>query len=523
MSTAPTPPPPPAGARSGWLVARSDGIVVAADREFAALVGAPDPDALIGRSWPSLVTARTAHRLQEAERAAAAGERWSGTLELLFADRPVELLFEVLVTSGTDEIVLLRATEPMPSRAAWTAAADAAQPADTADLRTIVVAMEALAELRDVSAAARAVLQAVQPRLPFDWGALLLLDGDRAEVLCTYPSAMAGIERGHSWSGLDAADRLTLGSGEPSLSGDLAVERGDVSPLTRLPAFGMRSALRVPLYGGGRVRGCVALYSHRRGAFTPADGVRLERVVRALGPRLGEASRADDGGPGTEQAARPAPPEARPAPSEARPEPSTAPDELVSRTAHELNNPLTAILGYAQMLHTLDGDEQRRAISTIEQEALRASLIVRNLLPPQRAATEPSPPAEAPALAGRGERVLIVDDEESIRMLIREVLGAAGYEVDTAASGEEALTRLEQDRYDLVVADVRMPGIDGVELYRLIGRRWPELQRRLIFITGDPESVRTVSRLGDRDVPCLEKPFTVEQLRHAVRTLLDER
>ncbi len=516
MSTAPTPPPSPAGARSGWLVARSDGIVVAADREFAALVGAPDPDALIGRSWPSLVTARTAHRLQEAERAAAAGERWSGTLELLFADRPVELLFEVLVTSGTDEIVLLQATEPMPSRAAWTAAADAAQPADTADLRTIVVAMEALAELRDVSAAARAVLQAVQPRLPFDWGALLLLDGDSAEVLCTYPSAMAGIERGHSWSGLDAADRLTLGSGEPSLSGDLAVERGDVSPLTRLPAFGIRSALRVPLYGGGRVRGCVALYSHRRGAFTLTDGVRLERVVRALGPRLGEASRAADGAPGTEQAARPEPPAAPD-------EPPAAPDELVSRTAHELNNPLTAILGYAQMLHTLDGDEQRRAISTIEQEALRASLIVRNLLPPQRAATEPSPPAEAPALAGRGERVLIVDDEEPIRMLIREVLGAAGYEVDTAASGEEALTRLEQDRYDLVVADVRMPGIDGVELYRLIGRRWPELQRRLIFITGDPESVRTVSHLEDTDVPCLEKPFTVEQLRHAVRTLLDER
>ena len=688
-----------------------DGLVIAADPAFALLIGAPDSAALVGRYWPSLVTPRTAHRLQEAERATATGQRWAGALELLFADRPVELQFEVLVASTQDDVVLLRATElaPPPGEAADAAPAEAA---DAAELRALVAAMEAVEEMPHAASAARSVLQALHPRLAFDWAAVLLLAGDGCEVLCAYPSAMAGIESGGRWAALDSAERYTLASGEPSLSGELAVSTEDASPLARLAGFGMRSALRVPLYGGGRVVGGVSLYSHEPNAFSPADGVRLDRFVRPLGQRLlrAEPHAALEHEPAAPAVVAPAvvedepgaaaepPAEAPPLPAAATVEPpaEAAPGgepavvesspaqserlaalgELVSGVAHELNNPLTAILGYAQMLTTLEGAERDQALTTIEQEALRASRIVRNLLAfarqhrprvesvdvnavlrrvaevrryslamddvtiemelgelpdllgdeyqleqvflqlvnnahqamPEGGAitlgselagdharvtvsdtgpgipddvaqrvfdpffttrevgrgsgmglsivygtvTEhggrvwiehapaggarfvvelPLAPAEAAPVApaadraapppGRGERILVVDDEMPIRMLAREILNTSGYEAEMAASGDEALRKLEEDAYDLVLADVRMPGMDGVELYRRIGERWPLLQRRLIVITGDTESERTATLLREEDVPYLEKPFDTAQLLHAVRDLLD--
>ena len=111
MSAAPMPPSPRSGPRSGWLLVRGDGLVMAADPGFASLVGAPEPTALVGRYWPSLVTARAGQRLQDAERAVATGQRWSGALELLFAERPVELELEVLVASPADDVALMRAVE----------------------------------------------------------------------------------------------------------------------------------------------------------------------------------------------------------------------------------------------------------------------------------------------------------------------------------------------------------------------------------------------------------------------------
>lgn len=69
---------------------------------------------------------------------------------------------------------------------------------------------------------------------------------------------------------------------------------------------------------------------------------------------------------------------------------------------------------------------------------------------------------------GGGERILVVDDELPIRALTSEILNHAGYRVTTAASGDEALRRLETVMFDLVVADMRMPGMDGAELYEHI-------------------------------------------------------
>ena len=73
-------------------------------------------------------------------------------------------------------------------------------------------------------------------------------------------------------------------------------------------------------------------------------------------------------------------------------------------------------------------------------------------------------------------RVLVVDDEEGIRLLYKEELEEEGYEVELAASGEEALERLEkEDDIDLVLLDIKMQGMDGVEVLRKIKERWKDL------------------------------------------------
>ena len=129
-------------------------------------------------------------------------------------------------------------------------------------------------------------------------------------------------------------------------------------------------------------------------------------------------------------------------------------------------------------------------------------------------------PASGPPPRG-SEHILVVDDEAPIRALTSEILGAAGYRVTTAASGDEALRRLEAFTIDLVVTDMRMPGMDGAALYGRIGERWPSLQRRMLFITGDIEGERTGRRLARGDVRYLEKPFDTGALLRAVRDALD--
>jgi DNA-binding response OmpR family regulator len=69
------------------------------------------------------------------------------------------------------------------------------------------------------------------------------------------------------------------------------------------------------------------------------------------------------------------------------------------------------------------------------------------------------------------KRLLVVDDEKNLLLLYKSELQADGYAVDTADRGEDALRRLEEKEYDLVVLDIRMPGLDGIELLsRLFGR-----------------------------------------------------
>ena len=117
-------------------------------------------------------------------------------------------------------------------------------------------------------------------------------------------------------------------------------------------------------------------------------------------------------------------------------------------------------------------------------------------------------------------RVLVVEDDLAIAQLVADVLGAEGYEVDTAANGLLALEKIEERDYDLILSDLRMPELDGLGLYREIERRRPTLLSRLLFFSGTPEQSEYRRFLAETPVPFLLKPFVLVDLLRVTRQVL---
>jgi two-component system NtrC family sensor kinase len=126
---------------------------------------------------------------------------------------------------------------------------------------------------------------------------------------------------------------------------------------------------------------------------------------------------------------------------------------------------------------------------------------------------------EALPAVGPG-RLLVVDDEPDIAGVLREILEQAGHRVDTVDDGAAALKLLGQHAYDLVLSDTKMPGLDGVTLYRELERRFPTLCRRFVFLTGDVLDRDKREFLESTGVPCLMKPFEVQEVRRLVHRIL---
>jgi CheY-like chemotaxis protein len=112
-------------------------------------------------------------------------------------------------------------------------------------------------------------------------------------------------------------------------------------------------------------------------------------------------------------------------------------------------------------------------------------------------------------------RILVVDDEESIRDLCARVLTRAGYLVVTVPSGEDALTRLTAEPFDMVISDIRMPGVSGLEVLEQAKAAAPQL--RVVLITGFGTS-HTLERARQSGADrILTKPFNPMELLAAVR------
>jgi len=117
-------------------------------------------------------------------------------------------------------------------------------------------------------------------------------------------------------------------------------------------------------------------------------------------------------------------------------------------------------------------------------------------------------------------RILVVDDEAVARVSLAEVLRLEGYEVRTAASGEEALHLMEDQPFDLMVVDLKMPGMDGIQLTEVVQSRAPDTVIILLTAFATLETAIEAVRRGAHDY--LLKPCPVQQILESVRKGLDK-
>ncbi|MGB2695373.1 MAG: ATP-binding protein [Dehalococcoidia bacterium] len=131
-------------------------------------------------------------------------------------------------------------------------------------------------------------------------------------------------------------------------------------------------------------------------------------------------------------------------------------------------------------------------------------------------------PEEEQASTVTGRSVLVVDDEASIQRLLGSILQMDGHHVDTARNGVEALEYISRRRYDVIITDIKMPDMDGRELYQRLLEHDRAMAGRTIFITGDTVSPETRKFLQDVRNPCLAKPFRVRDVRDTITQVLEQ-
>lgn len=116
-------------------------------------------------------------------------------------------------------------------------------------------------------------------------------------------------------------------------------------------------------------------------------------------------------------------------------------------------------------------------------------------------------------------RILIVDDEKNLRLTMTMCLEPLGYEIGTADNGEDALRQLDNQEFDLILLDIRLPGMDGLDVLRRVVKQHPDILIVMVSAHGTVESAVEAMKLGAVDF--IQKPFTPHELRTIVQQVLD--
>ncbi|MCB0154502.1 MAG: response regulator, partial [Anaerolineae bacterium] len=135
---------------------------------------------------------------------------------------------------------------------------------------------------------------------------------------------------------------------------------------------------------------------------------------------------------------------------------------------------------------------------------------------PHAAPVVPSPSIEPAAVPAAPLRVLAIDDEPSLLLLLERIFRQLGHTIDTAADGQSALQKLQTFGYDLIICDILMPDLLGPELYEVVSQEYPELAHRFVFITGNVVDVETRLFLEKSGVPWLSKPFLPDDIHRVI-------
>jgi CheY-like chemotaxis protein len=121
----------------------------------------------------------------------------------------------------------------------------------------------------------------------------------------------------------------------------------------------------------------------------------------------------------------------------------------------------------------------------------------------------------------RAGKILVLDDEKSIAEMLAEMLDLLGYTTTVCNLAAQALERIAQEDFDLIISDFRMPGINGRQFYGLAVERKPSLASRIIFLTGDVVNEETREFLESIGNPHIAKPFNLSSVKAVIAEAMD--
>jgi CheY-like chemotaxis protein len=214
-------------------------------------------------------------------------------------------------------------------------------------------------------------------------------------------------------------------------------------------------------------------------------------------------------------------------------------DNLARLVAHAINNPLAALLmdldSAAELLEgagegpdaTKRIEHVRRLLAEMRKSALRVHAVVEDMKQTSNTADAVEMLSVAPSIAavappaprGAVARVLVVDDDALVAGAVKRTLRE--HEVVVQGSAREALSLLQSgDRFDVILCDLMMPEVTGMDFYEAVLRLDPEQANRMVFVTGGAVTVRAREFVAATQNQVVEKPFDVRRLRDIIaRTL----
>lgn len=121
---------------------------------------------------------------------------------------------------------------------------------------------------------------------------------------------------------------------------------------------------------------------------------------------------------------------------------------------------------------------------------------------------------------GEKKRILVIDDESIVRISCKKILSPEGFDVELASDGYEAIELIKKQTYDIIITDLKMPKMDGLEVLEWIKKNSP--YSKVIVITGFSTPEIAEKAIATGATRYLEKPFTPETLLSAVQSVINE-